>query len=64
MTGRGRWGGIWIAPRDYSLIDETGSQTGVTGKSILKLVPKLVLLYGSTLNCDHPLVMYFRGDPV
>ena len=47
MTGRGRWGGIWIAPRDYSLIDETGSQTGVTGKSILKLVHKLVLLYGS-----------------
>ena len=31
FTGRGRWGGIWRAPRHYSLIDETGTQTGVTG---------------------------------
>ena len=30
-TGRGRWGGIWRAPRHYSLIDETGTQTQVTG---------------------------------
>ena len=27
--GRQRWGGIWFAPRHYSFVDETGSQTEV-----------------------------------
>ncbi|KAF0290594.1 hypothetical protein FJT64_011229 [Amphibalanus amphitrite] len=28
-TGRRRWGGIWFAPRRYSFIDETATQTDV-----------------------------------
>ena len=28
--GRRRWGGIWLAPRLYSFIDETGTQTEVS----------------------------------
>ena len=28
-TGRRRWGGVWLAPRHYSFVDETGSQTEV-----------------------------------
>ena len=36
FTGRGRWGGIWIAPSNYSLIDETGTQTQVTGMTYIK----------------------------
>ena len=29
-NGRQRWGGIWFAPRPYSFVDETGSQTDVS----------------------------------
>ncbi|KAF0308451.1 hypothetical protein FJT64_020339 [Amphibalanus amphitrite] len=28
-TGRQRWGGVWLAPRHYSFVDETGGQTDV-----------------------------------
>ncbi|KAF0292457.1 hypothetical protein FJT64_009551 [Amphibalanus amphitrite] len=28
-TGRQRWGGVWLAPRQYSFVDETGSQDNV-----------------------------------
>ncbi|KAF0296070.1 hypothetical protein FJT64_006456 [Amphibalanus amphitrite] len=28
-TGRQRWGGVWLAPRYYSFVDETGAQTDV-----------------------------------
>ena len=28
--GRQRWGGIWFAPRHYSFVDETASQTEVS----------------------------------
>ena len=29
QAGRRRWGGVWFAPRRYSFVDETGSQTDV-----------------------------------
>ena len=28
--GRQRWGGVWFAPRQYSFVDETGSQTEIS----------------------------------
>ena len=28
--GRQRWGGVWFAPRHYSFVDETGTQTDVS----------------------------------